>query len=194
MSDSPLLPFGPDPFLPSTSTVVPFDSNQAPVFQSPTGLTARDVRRGFAEACAAWLARSPSLDTRSNYARDLRQFVAFVGLPPDDPQHLAGVLPRHVAAWRDHLRAAGLTNSSIVRKMSALRSLFSYLQTYGYTGANPANSKFVSAPAVPRDGKTVGLAPEHCRFLLDAPAPDTPVGIRDRALLALLAYTGCRVG
>jgi integrase/recombinase XerD len=47
---------------------------------------------------------------------------------------------------------------------------------------------------VPRDGKTVGLSPADCRRLLEAPAKDSPVGLRDRALLALLAYTGCRVG
>jgi integrase/recombinase XerD len=47
---------------------------------------------------------------------------------------------------------------------------------------------------VPRDGKTVGLSPEDCRRLIDAPDPNTPVGIRDRAILGLLAYSACRVG
>jgi integrase/recombinase XerD len=89
--------------------------------------------------------------------------------------------------------------------MTAMRSLFSYLKTYGYTGANPAHSDFVAAPAVPRDGKTVGLSPHDCRRLLEAPQVEDPaikdearriipVGIRDRALLAVLAYSGCRVG
>jgi integrase/recombinase XerD len=79
-------------------------------------------------------------------------------------------------------------------------ALDSYLQTYGYSGANPAHGKFVKAPAVPRDGKTVGLSPHDCRRLLDAPAvadkdgQPIPANIRDRALLAVLAYSGCRVG
>ena len=30
--------------------------------------------------------------------------------------------------------------------------------------------------------------------MLDAPAIDTPDGVRDRAMLAVLAFTGCRVG
>jgi integrase/recombinase XerD len=68
------------------------------------------------------------------------------------------------------------------------------LQTYGYVGANPAHSDFVAAPAAPRDGKTVGLTPEDCRRFLEAPSETTPAGIRDRALFAVLAYTGCRVG
>jgi integrase/recombinase XerD len=85
-------------------------------------------------------------------------------------------------------------NASIRRKMTALRSLFSYLQTYGYAGANPAHSDFVEAPAVPRDGKTVGLSPHDCRRLLNAPDASTPAGIRDRAILGTLAYSACRVG
>src|SRR4029077_2991887 len=36
--------------------------------------------------------------------------------------------------------------------------------------------------------------PKDCRRLLDAPNPETPAGVRDRALFAVLAFTGCRVG
>src|SRR5437016_1831076 len=115
-----------------------------------------------AEACQAWLARSPSPDTRSNYARDVAQFLAFAGFPPDRAELFTEVRPHHVASWRDNLREQGLTNSSVRRKMTVLRSLFSYLQSYGYAGTNPAHSDFVAAPPVPRDGKTVGLSPEDC--------------------------------
>ncbi len=167
------------------------------------------LRDQIQEACQAWLHKSPSADTRSNYERDVRQFLAFSGIPADQPESLTAVLPRQVAAWRDHLSVLGLTNHSIVRKLSVLRSLYSYLQTYGYTGVNPAHGKFVAAPKVPRDGKTVGLSPEDCRRLLDAPIIELrkrkkdseeveitvlPAGIRDRAIFSILAFTGCRVG
>lgn len=145
------------------------------------------------EACQAWITRSPSRETRSNYSRDVAQFLRFIG-QPDRPECLVSIRPHHVAAWRDALQQQGLANNSIVRKITALRSLFSYLQTYGYTGANPAHSKFVDTPPVPRDGKTIGLSPTECRQLLDAPDPATPAGIRDRAILATLAFSACRVG
>src|SRR5581483_6585257 len=162
----------------------------------------------IARACQAWLTKSPSRDTRSNYDRDIKQFLAFAGIPGNRPEKLAAIRPEHVSGWRDHLQAQELTNSSVRRKMTALRSLFSYLQTYGYMGTNPAHGDFVDAPRVPRDGKTVGLSPENCRRLLDAPIEGItkempngskeetvlPVGMRDRALFAILAYTGCRVG
>ncbi len=152
------------------------------------------LRARLAEACHAWLMRSPSPETRSNYARDLGQILAFIGAGEGEWEALASVRPHHVAAWRDSLLGAGLANSSVRRKMTALRSLYGYLKTYGYAGENPAHGAFVDAPAAPRDGKTVCLSPRDCRRLLDAPGVGTPAGVRDSALLAVLAYTGCRVG
>jgi len=49
--------------------------------------------------------------------------------------------PEQVSRWRDTLAEARMTNSTILRKLTTLRSLFSYLQTYGYTGANSAHGK-----------------------------------------------------
>ncbi len=162
----------------------------------------------IARACQAWLMKSPSPDTRSNYERDIKQFLAFVGVRGYQPEKLAGIRPEHISAWRDQLLSRGLANSSVRRKMTALRSLFSYLQTYGYTGTNPAHGDFVDAPSAPRDGKTVAISPADCRRLLDAPMEKIvqelsnghqqestlPAGTRDRAIFAVLAYTGCRVG
>ncbi|MEZ6140793.1 MAG: tyrosine-type recombinase/integrase [Zavarzinella sp.] len=145
----------------------------------------------LATAVHSWLQKSTSMETRSNYQRDLQQFLQFVGL---DASQLPEIRPHHVAAWRDDLLQRGCGNSTVVRKLSVLRSLFRYLQTYGYLGANPAHRDFVSAPAVPRDGKTVSLTPEECRILLDGYAGHTPEEVRNRAMLAVLAYTGCRVG
>jgi integrase/recombinase XerD len=165
-----------------------------------------DVRAEIGKAVDAWLLRTPSPHTRRAYRHDLGQFLDHAGIPADAWDRLPQIRPEHVAAWRDRLAAGGMTNSSIRRKLTALRSLFSYLQTYGYGGANPAHGKFVAAPAVSRDGKTVALSPTDCRRLLEAPLVVEaledkdqeprifPVGLRDRALLAVLAYSGCRVG
>ena len=184
--DAQLSPSHHNNFLPSSSRIPAFDPGHH--------LTPSDLHVRMQEMCAAWLARSPSLKTREEYARDLQQFLHFLRVPAERVEVLPEIRPSHVAAWRDHLRSLELTNSSIRRKLTVLRSLFSYLKTYGYTGANPAHSDFVEAPAVPRDGKTVGLSPKECRLLINAPDAITPAGIRDRALLALLAYSACRVG
>lgn len=180
--------------MPHQTLAVPSSSTGIPAFDGQGSLTPVQLRARLREARDAWLTRSASMKTRDDYGRDLDQFLEFCEISPDALEVLPAIRPSNVAAWRDHLRARGLTNSSILRKMTVLRSLFSYLQTYGYTGANPAHSDFVQAPAVPRDGKTVGLTPEDCRRLLDAPDPTTPAGVRDRAILGMLAYSACRVG
>lgn len=164
--------------------------NEPELVSTSTG----SLRDQFTDACRAWLSRSPSPHTRECYARDIDQFLRFAGIERRAFEDLAQVRPAQVAAWRDALLSHGLANSSVARKMTALRSLYSYLQTYGYAGANPAHSDFVASPAVPRDGRTVGLSPEACRRLLEAPPPTSPQGIRDRALLGVLAYSACRVG
>jgi integrase/recombinase XerD len=165
-----------------------------PAFGGAPHQSGQDLRRLMDQAVQGWLSKSPSAATRENYARDLRQFLDYRGIPRSHLESLATVLPTEVAAWRDHLRSQSAANSTIRRKLTALRSLFSYLQVYGYTGANPAHGKFVKAPAVPRDGKTVGLSPRDCRRLLEVADTNTPSGLRDRALLAVLAYSACRVG
>ena len=146
----------------------------------------------------------PPPHTRRAYQSDLDQFLAHAGIAAGAWEQLAAVRPAHISDWRDALAADEQTNSSIRRKLTALRSLFSYLKTYGYTGANPAHSDSVTAPKVPRDGKTVGLSVHDCRRLLDAPKVEDqtikarqakPAGRRPRPrLLAVLAYSGCRVG
>lgn len=170
------------------------DESLPPAFAEPVGIDAEVLHGMIAEAVRAWLRKTPSDNTRDAYNSDLDQFLRFAKIGRDELDALAAIRPEHVAAWRKFLQDAGCTNSTVRRKLTAIRSLFSYLQVYGYTGANPAHGKFVRAPAVPRDGKTVALSVRDCRRLLDAPDALSPVGVRDRAIFAVLAYTGCRVG
>lgn len=153
-----------------------------------------DLAMQLAEAVQAWLTRSPSHETRRGYSRDLAFFFRFHHRPVGDWEWLVAVRPLQVAAWRDHLLTSGYSNAAVGRKLTVVRSLFSYLRSYGFAGANPADPAFVSSPPIARDGRTVGLSPIDCRRLLDAPLSITPEGVRDRAIFAVLAYTGCRVG
>src|SRR5271170_7591332 len=93
-----------------------------------------DLRDQITRAVKAWMLRTPSPHTRRAYQSDLDQFLAHAGIAAGAWEQLAAIRPEHVAGWRDRLTADGMTNSSIRRKMTALRSLFSYLKTYGYTG------------------------------------------------------------
>jgi integrase/recombinase XerD len=173
---------------------IPASPSIVPATAATRNLTHGSVRVAFKSARDAWLTKSPSMETRASYSRDLLQFLDFLGVPCDHLEILGTVSPVQVAAWRDELLRRGLTNSAVVRKLTVLRSLYSYLHSYGYIGPNPAHSDFVQAPAVPRDGKTIALSPQDCRRMLEAPDATTPEGMRDRTMFAVLAYTGCRVG
>ena len=59
---------------------------------------ARALRRQIAEACHAWLMRSPSRDTRTNYTCDLGQFLQFAGVPSHRPEALAATWCGRIAA------------------------------------------------------------------------------------------------
>ena len=132
------------------------------------------------KAVKAWMLRTPSPHTRRAYQSDLDQFLAHAGIKAGAWEQLAAVRPEDVSSWRDALAADEQTNSTIRRKLTAPRSLFSYLKTYGYTGANPAHSDFVSAPKVHRDGKTVGLSPHDCRRLLPEALHNSKTGRHPR--------------
>ena len=145
-------------------------------------------------AIQTWLVRSPSLQTRDAYRRDLNRFLRYVGITVETIECLLDVQPAHISQWRDEMLASGLTNATVRRRIMVLRSLYSFLQPHGFIGTSPCHPKLVTPPAPPRDGKTPGMTVDECRRLLDAPDPSTPIGIRDRAILAVLAYSACRVG
>ena len=130
---------------------------------------------------------------RDAYARDLDQFLEFHGIEPDHWEHLLRFRPEHIQQWRDSLTKAKHKPRTIRRKITTLRGLYTCMKNYGYTGANPADPDFVTLPPEPTAGVTVAMTRQEVREMLDAPDPETPVGIRDRAWLAFLAYGGLRV-
>ena len=102
---------------PQESQYAPSTINPVPTFGvvgslQKQALAVTELDRQVAEALEAWLVKSPSLNTRENYSRDLSQFLDFVGIPAEHLAKLTVVRPQQVAAWRDALRALGLTNSS----------------------------------------------------------------------------------
>src|SRR5580692_11885810 len=89
------------------------------------------------------------------------------------------------------MEARQLATASIRRKLSALSSLFDYLCERNAVLGNPVDG--VKRPASNNnEGSTSALGDAQVRRLLEAPAPDTLKGVRDRAILATLLYHGIR--
>jgi integrase/recombinase XerD len=130
--------------------------------------------------------------TLAAYEDALKQFSEWVRVthsdrPPDQ------VTARAVLEYLQHLREdRGNGDSAVNRALVVLRSFYRAMVAMGYLDhkANPL-SGFPSIKAVPRK-LPVSLAPEQVSRLLAEPKSDTVIGLRDRALLALLYGTGIR--
>ena len=82
---------------------------------------------------------------------------------------------------------------TVTQHLSAIRALLDYLVVGQVLPSNPAAP--VRGPKhVVKHGKTPVLAPSEARTLLDSIDLSRPSGIRDRALLATMAYSFARVG
>ncbi|MEF8864778.1 MAG: tyrosine-type recombinase/integrase [Salinibacter sp.] len=89
-----------------------------------------------------WLAEK-SARTQESYARDLEQFVEFVDLP------LRYITLGHLQAYREHLSADGYARSSQKRKLSAIKSLFTFGTKLRYFAHNVGAA--LSTPSVRND-------------------------------------------
>jgi site-specific recombinase XerD len=138
---------------------------------------------------AEWLANIANDKTRRFYKSDVAEFIAFTGLK--DSAALRTVARSHVIAWRKDMQTRSLGAATIRRKLSALSSLFDYLCEQNAVLGNPVDG--VKRPATNNnEGSTPALGDAQARRLLEAPAPDTLKGVRDRAILATLLYHGIR--
>lgn len=137
--------------------------------------------------------RAVSPHTRKAYLDDVGRFLAFLGrFSGTDASEIdvGDVDALAVRSWLASLRADGLARSSIVRRLSALRSFFSFLEREGLADGNPARGV-----ATPRTDKPlpVTLSVAEAAAVVEAPSAGTDLGLRDRALLELLYATGLRV-
>ncbi len=105
---------------------------------------------------------------------------------------LSGVTPMHVAAYVEQL---GRTHSkpTVKQHLAAIRMLFDWLVTGHIMKSNPAHAVRGPKHSV-RKGKTSVLSAEEMHELLAAIDTTSLLGLRDRALIALMGYTFARVG
>jgi integrase/recombinase XerC len=135
--------------------------------------------------------RNACAHTVEAYRRDLEQGLAMMaaleGGRPVTPDRLqAGLVRRYLA----RLVQQGLSRTSVARKLAAWRSFCRYLCLKGVLAGNP----FAGLPA-PRVRRKIprALEVDEASRLVEAPAGDDPLRLRDRALLELLYAAGLRV-
>jgi integrase/recombinase XerD len=130
--------------------------------------------------------RRLSPHTLDAYGTDVRRFVAHLlreGTPPDRfdrPAYLR---------FLTSLREEGLSARSTARHVSSIRSFFRWMVREGLLEASP-----LADARAPRTGRPLPKYMTHSEVtaLLEAPVTDTPEGLRDRAMLALMYASGLR--
>jgi integrase/recombinase XerD len=138
--------------------------------------------------------RALAANTLSSYRRDLERYLS--GLAAAGVADLAAVDARGIAAHLAALRAGDadhppLSAASAARAASAVRGLHRFAAREGLAPHDPARE--VRPPALLRRlPKALDVADVE-RLLAAVGSPDTPLGLRDRALLEFLYGTGARI-
>jgi site-specific recombinase XerD len=136
----------------------------------------------WGEATHAFLAEkerlSGSMRTVDVYSRALRRFFGMVDKTQDQ------VTPAEVFAFAHGIGPSGRkpATRTISARLACISSFYRFLIRMGLVTANPCDQldRPRAAPSVPK-----GLSPGEIKRLL-AVIPDTPAGLRDRAIIVTL--------
>jgi integrase/recombinase XerC len=137
------------------------------------------------------LERNASAHTVKSYREDLTQAVGFfqerLGDKRAGPERLTSRLMRAYLVW---LHEQGYSKATIARRVAAVRSWCRFLCRQGTLTSNPADGL-----RPPRQDKKLPhfLSTEELPRLLEGPTIETPLGLRDRAILETLYSAGVRV-
>lgn len=132
--------------------------------------------------------RGLAVNTIAAYRRDLRQYCDF--LAANGIESVEEVTPDLVTDHIARLRLSGAAPSTIGRKIAAVRGMHRFLAAEEYVPADP--TALIDPPRRSR-GLPKALTVTDVAKLLDAPDRNSPLGMRDAALLEFLYATGARV-
>ncbi len=135
--------------------------------------------------------RGLSPRTVEAYASDLASLAAFLAERAGDRVALSTI---DVAALRAYLAAEvarGLSGRSMMRRVSAMRSFFRFLERRGAIASDPT---LHLAQRVARRSVPTIVSEERLGHMMDLPDVSSSMGVRDRAILEFLYGTGVRLG
>ncbi len=135
--------------------------------------------------------KGAATNTVAAYRNDLQQLVDYLKDHLRVGQGWEGVERATIQDFILDLKQRGYTQTSVARKVAAVRSLFAFLASEGVIAHNPTEGL-----ASPHVGKTLpkAISPSEVDELLEQPLRrSTPEAKRDHAMLELLYATGMRV-
>lgn len=139
--------------------------------------------------------RQASPETIRSYRSDLRQLATFLAQARPSPQAqpmvaIGDVTTDSLRAYLQWLDRKGEKASSLGRKLACLRSFFRFHVREGTVNKNPADG--IRSPKLPKTLPQV-LTKDDANVLMEFPVGQTPLSLRDRAILETLYSTGARV-
>jgi len=137
---------------------------------------------------ALWLEDGLSRNTLESYRRDLRLFA--VWLASERGKTLLKAERVDLLGYLAHKFQQHAKPRSAARLLSSLKRFYQYLLREGSITTDPTLQ--VEAPKLPRS-LPKSLTEEDIERLLAAPDVDTPLGLRDKAMLEALYASGLRV-
>lgn len=130
-----------------------------------------------------------NVNTRAAYGRAAGDFLRWC--EERGMTDLRAIQPVHVAAYIEALQGR-YSAPTVKQHLACIRMLFDWLVTGQVIPSNPAHSVRGPRHSVSK-GKTPVLSSEEARELLKGMDVSTVVGLRDRAIIAVMTYTFARV-
>lgn len=132
--------------------------------------------------------RGLSMNTRSSYERDLKQYYQFVvNQQIENWQQVDRYL---ILAFLEKLKKENKSTATITRMISSLRRFHQFLRQERYTDHDPM--QHIDTPKKAQKLPDT-LSLKEVERLIDTPDTRKVLGIRDRAILEVLYATGLRV-
>lgn len=135
----------------------------------------------------SWLEKNLSENTLASYKNDLSKFYKFI---EKNKKNVISADHFLIISYLSVLIDQGLSSKTISRNISALKSFYSYLLSFGHIKVNP--TKNIEPPKSGLFLPTT-LTVEETEKLLDSPKKDNYIELRDKAMLFTLYASGMRI-
>ncbi|MFB1075893.1 site-specific tyrosine recombinase XerD [Vibrio diabolicus] len=136
---------------------------------------------------AMWMERGLSENTLASYRNDLMKLLTWM---EEHRYRLDFISLSGLQEYQSYLVDLDYKQTSRARMLSAIRRLFQYLHREKVRADDP--SALLVSPKLPQR-LPKDISEEQVDALLEAPDPNDPVELRDKAMLELLYATGLRV-
>lgn len=153
-----------------------------------TELTVIHAPANALEPVVSLVLNTVSERSRRDYGRALRAFIDW-HVATNQQGFTKATVQAHIA----HLKAQGVTDSSINQRLAAIRKLATEAADNDLLPESTAQA-IRRIENIKRQGKKLGnwLTKEQASAMLNAPSPETLKGLRDRAILAVMLGAGLR--